>query len=276
MKNKTPFVSVVIPVYNTEKYIWEALESIIMQSFWDFECIVIDDYSTDDTYKKCLSYAQKDNRIKCFQNEKNIWVVKTRNRLLSYINPKSKYIAIMDADDISHPHRLEEQVLYLEKNISYSIVGSHTSIIDELSKKIRVRKYPERHKEVSKTIFEKSPLAQPAVMIRKKDLEQVWLYNEKFERCQDYELWCRFFDAGYKIWNIQKELLFYRVFSQQGKSKHLKLTLKNTLKIQRKYIFQKKYFSIIYLIHFILKVILLVFPNSLILYLFKKIEYKNA
>ncbi|UFX82761.1 glycosyltransferase family 2 protein [Candidatus Absconditicoccus praedator] len=270
-----PKISVIMPVYNTEKYISETIESILNQTFKDFEFVIIDDYSNDGTFQILQSYANQDSRIKLIQNPENIGVVKTRNKLFSKVSPESKYIAIIDSDDIAEPDRLQKQFDFLEENNEYSIVGSNITIIDENGQKIGQRKYPSNHEQVSKTILKKSPLAQPVVMIRKKDLEKVGYYNEEFERCQDYELWFRFFDAGYKIANIQENLLNYRVFEGQGKSKHLKLTLKNTIKVQSKYLFKIKYFDISSFFYHIALRVLMLLPNSFVLWLFKNLEYKS-
>lgn len=273
--NNNILVSVIMPVYNTEKYLWEAIESILNQSFKNFEFIIIDDFSDDWSFELLQKYEKKDERIKLYRNEENKWVVRTRNILLDKVSDKSIYIAIMDADDLSEISRLEKEVNYLESNLDYSIVWSNINIINEKWKINWSRKYPEDNSEVSNIIWKKSPLAQPAVMIRKSSLGKIGVYNEDFERCQDYELWFRFFDNWFKIWNIQEKLLKYRVFSEQWKIKHLKLTLKNTIKIQKKYIFQKKYFSISNFVYFSLEKLLLFLPNTFILWLFKKIEYKN-
>jgi len=275
LKN-TPKISVIMPVYNTEKYVWQAIESILSQSFDDFEFIIIDDCSTDTSYQICQSCAKKDTRIKLSQNQGNIGVVKTRNRLLGLVDEWSQYIAIMDADDISDPSRIQLQHDYLQEHKNISIVGSNISIIDDNSLVTWKRIYPQTQDEISKSIFIRSPFAQPSVMIRKSDLEKVWVYNEDFERCQDYELWCRFFDMWYMWANINQELLRYRVFSDQWKSKHLKLTLKNTIKVQKKYIFQRQYLSIKNICYILAENILLLFPNTFILLLFKKLSYKNV
>ena len=207
-----PKISVIMPVYNNEKYIQEAIESILNQTFKDFEFIIIDDCSSDNTFNICQNYASQDSRIKLIQNPENIWVVKTRNKLFSKVSPESKYIAILDADDIAQPDRLQKQFDFLDQNDEYSIVWSNINIIDENGQKIGQRKYPANHEQVSKAILKKSPLAQPAVMIKKTDLEKVWYYNKDFSVWEDYELWFRFFDAGYQIANIQENLLNYRVF----------------------------------------------------------------
>ena len=270
-----PKISVIMPVYNTEKYVWEAIESILIQSFKDFEFIIVDDCSIDKSYEICKEYADRDDRIKLFRNEKNLWVVKTRNRLFENISQETKYIAILDADDVSIIYRLEKEFQFLESNLDYSVVGSNLIIIDEEWEVIWTRIYPKNNTEVWKIISRKSPLAQPSVMIRKSSLAKVGTYNEEFERCQDYELWFRFYDEWFKLWNIQDALLRYRVFSEQGKSKYLKLSIRNTIKIQEKYIYTKKYFNVFNIIHLYLEKLLLILPNSLILWLFKILEYRK-
>ena len=269
-------ISVVMPVYNTEKYVWKAIESILAQSFKDFELVIIDDCSTDWSYEICKEYSEKDDRIKLYKNEENIWVVKTRNRLFKKISKDSIYIAILDADDVARNDRLEKQFNFLENNLDYSILWSNINIINENWKVSWSRKYPKYNGEVTNTICKKSPLAQPASMIRKTSLEKIGNYNEDFERCQDYELWFRFFDQWFKIWNIQENLLNYRVFSEQWKCQHLKLTLNNTIKIQKKYIFKKKYISFSNIVYYFLENLLLLLPNIFILWLFKTLEYKNG
>ena len=268
-----PKISVIMTVYNSEKYVWETIGSILAQSYKNFEFIIIDDGSSDDSYNICAKYASQDERIRLYKNEKNIWVVKTRNKLLEAVRDDTKYIAIIDADDISYPERLEKQVEFLEDNPDISLLGSDIDIIDEAGQKIWERMYPHNHDEVKKSIFQKSPLAQPASMIRKSSLDEVWEYNEVFERCQDYELWCRMFDRGYLIANLPENLTAYRVFPDQGKTKYLKLTLRNTLKIQKKYIFQRKYFSLQNLLYFLGESIISLLPRKIILWLFKKMSY---
>ena len=273
MKNNIKNLSIIMTVYNGEKYISDAIESILDQTYSDFEFIIIDDKSIDASYSICQKYASQDNRIRLYRNHKNLWVVKSRNILLSKISHDSKYVAILDADDIADIYRMEKQVEFLEQNLEYSIVGSALNIINQSGQLIWQRIYPHTDEEISQSIFKKSPVAQPAVMIRKNDLDKIGNYDENFERCQDYDLWCRAFDSGYKIINIPDLLTFYRVYSEQWKSKHVKLSLKNTIKIQKKYIFQKKYFSFSNLLYFFAENILAIFPSKVILYIFKKITY---
>ncbi len=274
--NSKPKISVIMPVYNTKAYLEDSVKSILNQTFEYFEFIIIDDCSTDWSFEILKKYSKVDSRIRLFRNKKNLWVVKTRNKLLNKISNHSKFIAVNDSDDISHIDRLKIQYDFLQNNKSYWIVWTNTIIINKNWKIIWYRKYPENNKKVWKIIIKKSPLAQPSVMIRKKIIQKIWFYNNEYERAQDYELRFRIFDNWYKLANIDKYLVKYRFYQNQWKSNHLKLTLKNTLKIQRKYIFTKKYFSIKNFIYHISMYFLFILPNSIILYLFQKLEYQDA
>ena len=192
MKNH-PFVSVLIPNYNCEKYIGESIKSILDQTYKNFECIIVDDCSTDNSWKIIQTYAKKDKRIKCVRNETNLKIVKSRNKLFDLASSKSKYYAIFDSDDISMPERLEKQVKFLELNKRVMLLGGQLKIIDEDSKEFARRKYPITNKQILKKILLYSVFAQPSVMIRKDVLKKIGYYDLKFTGipCEDYDLWLR-------------------------------------------------------------------------------------
>jgi len=127
-------VSVIIPVYNVEQFVLEAIQSIQNQTYKNLEIIVIDDGSVDDTYKIVEKLAKDDNRIKLYRNEKNLKIVKTLNRALTIA--KGEYIARMDGDDISAPDRIEKKVKFLELNNDYDLVGCSMVAIDIEGNKI--------------------------------------------------------------------------------------------------------------------------------------------
>ncbi|USN57519.1 MAG: glycosyltransferase family 2 protein [Candidatus Peribacteria bacterium] len=116
----TPLISVIMPVYNTERFVGEAIESILNQTFTDFEFIVIDDGSTDSSREIIQHYAQQDQRIRAFQNEENKGISYTRNKLIELTN--TNYIATQDSDDISLPQRLELSYNYLENHPKCAVV----------------------------------------------------------------------------------------------------------------------------------------------------------
>jgi glycosyltransferase involved in cell wall biosynthesis len=270
-----PKVSVLMPAYNSEKYISKAIESILNQTFSDFEFIIIDDCSTDNTWQIIEKYAKLDKRIKAYKNKKNLKIVKTRNKGFKLMNKNSKFIAIFDSDDISLPNRLEIQLNFLEKNKEYGIVGSFIKIINENNKISGKRKYPITHEEIIKKIILYSPFAQPSVMIRKSAIDYVGQYDKKFTGipCEDYDLWFRIL-IHYKGYNINKYLIKYRISTTQSKTTHLKPVLKNTIKLQLKWLFNKNYFTFYAIPNIFLELLLLLLPSKLILWLFKKIKYK--
>ena len=137
-----------MPAYNAEKYIGEAIESILNQTFKDFEFIIIDDCSTDKTWEIIQEYAKKDSRIRAFHNEHNLYISKARN--LSIELSQCDILAIMDADDNSMPNRLEKQYNLLLNNPDIAVVGAFMEIIDELGKSILIRKYLEKDEDLDR------------------------------------------------------------------------------------------------------------------------------
>ncbi|MFW6383201.1 MAG: glycosyltransferase family 2 protein, partial [Nanoarchaeota archaeon] len=151
--NKKPKVSVLMPAYNSQDYISDAIESILSQTYTDFEFVIIDDCSTDDTWKIIKKYAKNDKRIKAFKNVKNSGVTVSLNNGLEKCS--GDYIARMDSDDVSLPKRLEKQVEVLE-NGKADVVGTNIYFIDEQGKVFGKRKY---EPVTGKIIKLESPLA---------------------------------------------------------------------------------------------------------------------
>lgn len=277
MENKTPLVSVLMPCYNNEKFLPEAIESILNQTYKNFEFIILDDFSTDNSWEIIKKYAKKDKRIKAYRNKKNLKIVKTRNKLFELASNNSKYFAIFDSDDVSMPERLEKEVKYLEKNSKVGVVGSNLILIDENGKVIGYRKYKKRYKIKDPTILYKSPVAQPSVMIRREILDKYNLRystDNYFDRARDFDLWVKIGDVS-EIHNIQKPLLKYRISQTQGKKTHMRETLKSTLQIQKKWLFKREYFTLKLLFIMISECFLLLLPKHFVLWLFKKLEVQR-
>lgn len=206
-------ISVIMSVHNAEAYLKEAVESILSQTFKDFEFIVVDDASSDNSLKILESYPE----IKIIKNTENLGLTKSLNIALR--QAKGEYIARMDADDISLPNRLEVQKNFLDKNPHISVVGSAVEIID--GKKKTVHTEP---KSIEYFMKFKNIMSHPTVMFRKKDIMSVGAYDENFKYAQDYDLWSKLLGKGYKIANIDSPLLRYRIHENsitQGKTKDL-------------------------------------------------------
>lgn len=201
-----------MPVFNREKFIGEAIVSLLNQSISNFELLIVDDGSTDNTQAVITSF--KDDRIKLFTHKVNKGVSAAYN--LGLRNAEGFYIARMDSDDISVPDRLEKQMLYLESNPHISICGCWVKFMD--SNKIIVHK--ETHDEILAEMLIKCPLSMGAVMYKKEDLKDFYL-DESLRYGEDYDLWSR---VGWKVkmYNIQEPLLLYRTHKGQLSGLNLK------------------------------------------------------
>lgn len=266
-----PLVSVIMPVYNTKQWVCEAIESILNQTFKDFEFIIVDDFSDDWSYEICQKYAEKDKRIKLYRNDKNEWLCYTRNKLIELTN--TDYIASQDSDDISKKNRLELEYRFLLDNSEYSVVWWNCEIIGENWKKIWLRRYSDN---IPGTILKKSPIANPTSMFRKSNLYKVWWYtnNKILDGTEDYDLWLNLYSHWYWIKNLKEFLLEYRIRKWQTKS-DIKKILKSTIYIQKKYIKLWVKASFSDKIYILCEHILLLLPNRFINFLFKKLTYRK-
>lgn len=201
-------ISVVMSVYNAEKYLTEAVESILAQTYSDFELILINDKSTDGSGEILKSYAQKDPRIVILENEQNIGLTKSLNRGLAIA--KGEYIARMDADDISVADRFEKQVAFLDTHLDYSFVSCIGRYIDENGNPEQLRLFPETNEEIYAMMPKVDAVMHPGVMFRREDIAKIGNYCEDFRVVQDYDLWFRGMAAGYKFYNIQEPLVLFR------------------------------------------------------------------
>ena len=257
-----------MPSYNTEKYIEDAIESILNQTYKNIELIVIDDGSTDDSWEIIQRYTSKDKRVINLRNKKNIGIVRTRNNGLVMVSDESKYVAMLDSDDIAMKDRIKKQVQFMEKNSEYGIVGSNIKIIDENNINTGERKYN------NYDIYIKNPLAQSSVLIRKNIFENAGLYDRKYVVCEDWDLWFRINSIS-KIGIMNEYLIQYRINSSQSKSNKLKLTILNSIKIKMKYMKKNNQYKLKYFIRLILESVLYILPSKLVLWLFKKMEYRT-
>lgn len=186
---KNPQISVVMPVYNGEKYLSQAINSILTQSFKDFEFIIIDDNSTDNSLKILNQFAKTDKRIIILRNKENLRATKTLNVGLK--KARGQYIARMDADDWSYPNRFQRQFKFMEKHPDIGVSGSTIEICNKDLKVKNLRRYPLDDASARKIIFRYSPFAHPVTFWRKDMLDKVGGYNEAIPLSQDYELYFR-------------------------------------------------------------------------------------
>ena len=216
MEKSNPLVSIVIPVYNGERYIKESIDSCLNQTYRNIEIIVVDDKSVDSTLEILKGYG---DRITVLPIEK-------QNGLGNVINvgikkSKGKYIARMDADDIMYPTRIEKQIEYLESNPKCVAIGGQIDIIDESSNITGHREYAVEDRDIKKNRFLFQPFAHPAVTLRKDILEDIGLYPENMWKVEDVKFFLILSTKG-EFHNLEDTVLKYRMtFKTESQSKML-------------------------------------------------------
>lgn len=224
MASHTPLVSVVLPAYNAGPYIGEAMQSILAQSFTDFEFIVINDCSTDDTEAVILSFT--DPRIVYTKNETNSGLIYGLNK--GYAMARGKYIVRMDADDIAAPTRIAEQVAFMEANPAVGICGT---AFQSFGKVDTLGVYEEHDADIKLQTLFHCRFCHPTVIIRKQVLVDNGLeYSKDFPHAEDYELWARMAFLT-KFANLQAPLLNYRVHDASVTHKHAAVQQQNSVRV---------------------------------------------
>ncbi len=202
---KVPKISVIMSVYNGESYLTESVNSILNQTFKDFEFIIINDGSVDKTFE--ILNKITDERVKIILNKKNKGLTASLNKCLKVA--RGKYIARMDADDISEPLRLEKEFNFLEKNREYGVVGTFIKIFNQNTGEYIFQKKPVKNSEIKEFLKHDNCLAHGTVLIRKEALESSGHYDERMLQSQDYELWFRI-SRNWKLANIPEYLYTWR------------------------------------------------------------------
>lgn len=212
--SKNPLISVIMPAYNVEAFIGEAIDSILNQTLSDFELIVINDGSTDKTLQIVTDYAKKDNRIVIISRE-NRGIVNSRNEGVQ--KSKGKYIAKMDADDISFPERFEQQIKFLESN-NLDICGTAIRRFSDKGN-LRVQYYPSNDKDIKFLLLFINAFAHSTVMIKSSVFQELSyrsdMHTDDISHTEDYQLWIDMALKGFKMGNINQVLVKYRVHDNQ-------------------------------------------------------------
>ena len=223
----SPRVTVLLPVFNGENYLREAIESILAQTFHDFEFLIINDGSTDKSVEIIRSYA--DPRIRLVVNEQNLGLIATLNKGVDL--SRGEYIARMDQDDISLHQRLEKQISFLDKNRNVGVLGTWVRTFGSVAE--TVWDYPGDPETIKCRFLFESVLAHPSTMLRKKMLNDHNLYySNDHVNAEDYEMWVRCSRYA-DISNLQEVLLLYRFHEEKIGSKRLKEQQATTKKIRR-------------------------------------------
>lgn len=204
-----PKISVIMPAYNAEKYIREAIDSILCQTYADFEFIIVNDCSSDRTEEIILSY--NDPRIVYLKNEKNLGVAVSLNRGLEI--SEGEYIVRMDSDDISMPERFAIQSVYLDLHCDTAVLGSNIEIFNT-NGVVATGWSSTDPSQMKVDLFFSCGLAHPSVMMRRDVVLEFGGYDPNYNGLEDYELWCRVVEK-YEITTLPDVLLRYRIHEHQ-------------------------------------------------------------
>jgi glycosyltransferase involved in cell wall biosynthesis len=227
-----PEISVILPVYNGQQFIRSSIESILNQTFGNFELIIINDGSTDQTAE--LLKIFNDPRLTIIDNVINQGLIYSLN--IGLQNTRGDFIARMDADDISEPLRFQKQYEFLKQNPKVGIVGSQVRFFDcELKKEIFFKDYPQSHGEIAWGMIFNCCIAHPSIMAKKEVFENNGSYMQGWDTVEDYELWTRLIPTT-QFANLNEPLLNYRVHNQSISRQKKEFQRKQTLAVRARYI----------------------------------------
>lgn len=242
VKEMHPKISVLMPVYNSEKHLKDTIDSILRQSFTDFELLIVNDASTDCSESIIQNF--NDKRIKYFCNDKNLGISPTRNKLMNLA--QGEYLAIIDNDDICLPERFAKQVKFLNENNDISVVGTWVELFCKQTPKGNLGFVKKIIRNLGwvwcqppyPTIYDAiqgCPVMHPSAMIRKADFEKNNIcYRAEFTPAEDFDLWAEALMKGLKLANLQEVLLKYNLHGN-----NFSITSKSKLKIADKKIKNK-------------------------------------
>lgn len=207
-----PLISIVMPAYNAQKTITDSVNSVLAQTYQNWELIIIDDCSSDDVYMIIQEFSKTDDRIIPMQNEKNMGVSETRNR--GIFQAKGEWIAFLDSDDCWHPEKLEKQVQVIQQRSDVSLIFTGSSFLDSKGRKSKyLLKVP---KTISyRELLKQNIISCSSVLIKKELMKNYPMKMDEMH--EDYAVWLQILRDGYHVYGIDEPLLQYRL-SEKSKS----------------------------------------------------------
>jgi glycosyltransferase involved in cell wall biosynthesis len=218
-KDQAISATVLMAVYNDEKFVDKAVDSILSQLNDEVEFLIVDDCSSDASATILNAFANENPKIRVIRNSENRGVGYCA--WLGMLEARGKYVIRMDSDDICFPNRIKRQITFLEENPEIDIVGAAAIEIDNQGNQGRLRQMPLTHDDIAKTIWA-CPIIQPSVAFRRDRILLAGNYNPQLRRQEDYELWFRCLMLGLRFANLSEPLVYYRFTP----SSHRKQTLK--------------------------------------------------
>lgn len=224
-----PTLSVVLPVFNGATYLADTIESVLSQSYGDFELLAMDDGSDDATPQIIERYAQHDPRIRVFRHE-NRGVGYTIQRGLAASG--GRYVALIGADDLALPGRFEKQLDFLEAHGDHVLVGGYLQIIDTNGRVTGIRKYPTTDRTLRRVMLLYNPFGAPAAMFRREDALAAGGFTSRFWTCEDYDFFLRLAKRG-KVATLPEPIISYRLHGNAVKATQTLRQLHDTLATKR-------------------------------------------
>jgi glycosyltransferase involved in cell wall biosynthesis len=225
-----PFISVLLPIYNGEKYLREAIDSILAQTYSHFELILIDDGSTDATPAIIAEYAPRDSRIRVQTHSKNSGRIAALNTGLGVA--RGEYIARMDQDDVSLPERFAKQVAHLEAHPETGILGTAATVMDKSGAPQGLMESPLRHELICWALCFYNPMIHPTIMARRDVMQSIGGYRVNYPMAEDYDLWTHLSQST-RIENLPEPLLLLRKHGENDTVMHKPSHLKDSGNISR-------------------------------------------
>lgn len=240
MNTASPVLSVIMPTYNENIVALNTcVRSVLQQTYRDFEfLVVVEPGEKNMAFLEGL--ATDDRRLIIIVNEVKLGVSESRNRALRQC--AGKYVSLIDGDDYCDVTRFEKQIAFLESHPDTSLVGSNMFLVDESNTIIGERNYPETFDEIRHRFLYTMTVANPTVMTRKTDIEDIGFYDSTFTKAEDFELWLRFLANHKKMHNLQEKLVYYRTPLNQNAKR-------GKIHWQNNYIARKRYSKLIWPMH---------------------------
>lgn len=237
-----PRISIILAAYNEERTIGRAIESIQAQTFKDWELIVVNDGSVDATEKIVLQYADNDERIRLITNSRNMKLPASLNKGIELA--RADLIARADADDINHPDRLSKQFVFMQENPDVDVLGTGAWLLDSSGNRINAVALPEGHDDLSRLPFLKTHFFHSSVLVRRHFFSRVGMYDVRYQRAQDKELWLRGLRARCRYGNLPEPLIDYATADYIRSFRSILSNTNSLLRMVREYGIERGYLKV--------------------------------
>lgn len=226
-----PLISVIMPVYNAGNFLGEAIDSILNQTYQNFELIIVNDASTDESAKVIREYVRMyPKKIIAIHLKKNINGGGDAAGNVGFALAKGEYVARMDSDDVAEPSRLEKQLRYMQIHKKIDVLGSCAEVINAKGDVIGEKNVPLTHKAILQEFFTFHPMIHPTVMVRRSSVEGNVLYSQELPSNNDYLTFFKLIMTGKKFANLPDKLLLYRLHGTNDSLLKLKRNFINSLR----------------------------------------------